>query len=96
MAAINKKKKKEPPRTGGGAIASRITPIQQLRRSVLTTFLWEKNAYEDGQTVVNKIVDTIPKCDPQQVADLAVEARKDMKFSRKLKGQDSTATSSIF
>ncbi len=80
MATINKKKNKTPLVTAGGAKASQITPIQKLRRTVLTTFLWERNAYEDGESVTNRIKKLIPLCDAQDVKNLAITSRKDMKL----------------
>ena len=57
-----------------GAAAAQ-TNIQLLRRVTLANLLWENNAYVDGQAVVDQICALIPKCDPKDVADLAVECR---------------------
>jgi len=64
--------------THEGAIATNIPPIQELRRTVLTALLWEDIAYEAGNSVAERIAQLIPKCDPVEVAKLAVEARDDM------------------
>jgi hypothetical protein len=66
--------------TAEGAPAKRITPEQQLRRLVLSTFLWEDQFYVDGQSIADLIKATIPKCSAVMVADLAVEARTKYKL----------------
>lgn len=65
-----------------GEIAGQVTDtaakqsiIQLLRRVTLANLLWEHNAYVDGQSVVDEITRLIPLCDPQDVANLAVECR---------------------
>jgi hypothetical protein len=61
--------------THEGATAKRITPEQQLRRSVLSCLLWEKEAYEDGQKIADRILEAAAKVDANTVSALAVEAR---------------------
>lgn len=61
--------------THGGAIAKRINPIQQLRRTVLSCLLWEKEFYEDGKEIANNITEAANNCDVEEVANLAFEAR---------------------
>lgn len=61
--------------TFGGAPAKRITDEQALRRSVLSCLLWDREFYEDGRTIVERIVDLAGKVAPEKVAALAVEAR---------------------
>lgn len=60
--------------------AAKQTPYMQLRLCVLANLLWEKNAYIDGESVSNKISELIPLCEPQDVANLAIEARKIQKL----------------
>jgi len=60
---------------GTGAFAAKQTDIALLRRLVLANLLWEDIAYADGISVSNQISELIPKCAPQEVADLAVECR---------------------
>lgn len=60
---------------GDGAYAAKETNIQQLRRVVLANLLWEDSAYIDGKTTASIIQDLIPKCKPEDVANVAVEAR---------------------
>jgi len=66
--------------THEGARAQRINPEQQLRRSVMACMLWEKEFYEDGQTIAARIADIIPHVPPVEVACIAAEARKQMKL----------------
>lgn len=63
-------------KTHEGAPASRMTPEQALRRSVLSCLLWEREFYEDGQSIANRITDLAEKVTPQVLADLAIEARE--------------------
>lgn len=63
------------PRTHGGAPARRINNYATLRRSVLACLLWEKEFYEDGVSIANRILKLASTCTRQQVAELAVEAR---------------------
>lgn len=46
-----------------------------LRRAVLANLLWEDVAYIDGVSIANEISRLIPLCTPEEVANLAVEAR---------------------
>ena len=68
------------PQTHGGAPASRISAEAQLRRSVLSTFLWEDQFYEDGQTIADRIRELSLLVPPDKVAALAVEARTQQKL----------------
>lgn len=73
-------KKREPIYTHGGARAAHINPEQQLRRSVMSCLLWEKEFYEDGETIVSRIASLVPQVNAQLVAEMAVEARTTMKL----------------
>ena len=76
MASINKPATSSHlPKTHEGAIAKRITPEQELHRSVLSCLLWENQFYEDGMSIADRIVSLVPNVDPKKVADLAVVAR---------------------
>lgn len=70
----------QPIYTHEGAKASHINHEQQLRRSVMACMLWEKQFYEDGQTIADRIAKTIPLVKPEKVADIAIEAREKMKL----------------
>lgn len=69
-------------RTAGGlgAIASQISPREALRRSVLTCLMWEDIAYASGNEVAANIAALVPKVKAREVADLALEARQQMKL----------------
>ena len=54
------------------------TPIQALRRSVMSCLLWENSFYEDGTDIADRIVIAARAVTPKQLADVAVEARKVM------------------
>lgn len=62
----------------GGPAFAHLKPIDQLRRSVMSCLLWEREFYEDGQSIADRIVETALKCDPAMVANMAIEARKVM------------------
>lgn len=61
--------------THEGGDAARITPSQELRRSVLTCLLWESTHYENGEDIAARISSLCEKVDPSEIASLAVEAR---------------------
>lgn len=63
-----------------GAKAKRITNEEALRRTVLTCMLWEKQFYESGEYIADRIAGLVPRCDPNFVAALAIGARDDMKL----------------
>lgn len=76
MASVNKPVKSAPVLTHGGSQAARhLTPIQQLRRTVLACMLFEDQFYEDGQSVADRIMDLGSKVSPLELANLAIEAR---------------------
>lgn len=62
--------------THEGAKASHVSPIEELRRTVLACMLFEKNFYESGEAVANRIKRLVPLCKPHEVAELAIEARE--------------------
>lgn len=59
----------------GAKAFSHITPIQQLRRLVLSCLLWEDEFYVDGKTIAEQVLEASGKVSLRQLADLAVEAR---------------------
>jgi 60 kDa SS-A/Ro ribonucleoprotein len=66
--------------TAQGAPAARITPEQELRRTVAACMLWEDGFYESGESVADRIKGLVPKCRPEFVAACAFEARTKMKL----------------
>lgn len=61
--------------THEGAPAKRITPEQELRRSVLSCLLWEREFYESGEDIAKRIVRLAGEVPREKVMALAVEAR---------------------
>jgi 60 kDa SS-A/Ro ribonucleoprotein len=55
--------------------ANRIDSARQLRRSVSTCLLWENTYYETGNEIAARIAALVPQVEPQEVANLAMEAR---------------------
>jgi 60 kDa SS-A/Ro ribonucleoprotein len=68
------------PLTHGGAPAARINAEAQLRRSVLSTLLWEDQFYENGQTITDRIRELAARVAPEKLAALAIEAREVQKL----------------
>lgn len=77
MASVNKVKAIY---THEGAKASRISPKQQLERSVMSCLLWENEAYEDGVSIVERIKDLVKQVDSKDVAEIAIKAKNDMRL----------------
>lgn len=59
----------------GGPAIQRLTPMEALRRSVLSCMLWEREFYEDGETIADRIVTQAALVPAEDLAALAVEAR---------------------
>ena len=66
--------------THEGAQAVRITPEQELRRTVAACLLWEDGFYESGESIADRIKVLVPKCRAAFVAACAFEARTKMKL----------------
>lgn len=64
-------------RTHGGAVAASIGPVAKLRRAVMSTLLFEDQFYEDGVEQMKRIRDLSLEVDPETLADIAIEARRD-------------------
>jgi 60 kDa SS-A/Ro ribonucleoprotein len=80
MARLNMLNLNFGPRTHEGAPARHISHELRLRRSVLACLLWEKQFYEDGVEIAERIAALVPKVAAEKVAGLAVEARSQMKL----------------
>lgn len=65
-------------RTHEGAPAKRIDAEAQLRRSVMSCLLWEKEFYESGVTIADRIATLVPQVEPFVVARMAIQARSEM------------------
>jgi 60 kDa SS-A/Ro ribonucleoprotein len=59
----------------GGMGSAVSTPVQYLRRLVLSYLLWEDGFYVDGKTIVSEIQHYLPLCTPEEVRDVVLEAR---------------------
>jgi len=66
--------------THEGAPAKHINPEDQLKRSLLSCFLWEKEFYEDGESIASRIHTLADQCSPEFVSKLAIEARLSFKL----------------
>jgi hypothetical protein len=66
--------------THEGAKAKHINAEMQLRRSVMATLLWERQFYEEGQDITQRIADLVPQVAPAKVGAMAIEAREQMKL----------------
>lgn len=75
MATLNKKTPATPIFTHEGGKAVKISPENELRRSVFSTFLWENSFYEDGKSIADRIASIVPKVNPKTVSEIAIEAR---------------------
>jgi 60 kDa SS-A/Ro ribonucleoprotein len=64
--------------THEGAPAVHANPKQQLRRAVMACLLWEKQFYEDGQSIAQRIATLVPQVKVADVAAIAIEARNQM------------------
>lgn len=83
MARTNVRTRRPAPRTHEGAEAARIDTLAQLRRSVLSCLLWEREFYESGERIADRIARLVVELAQtpggmEDVAALAVEARSDM------------------
>jgi 60 kDa SS-A/Ro ribonucleoprotein len=61
--------------THEGGRAVHIDAEAQLRRTVMSCMLFEKNFYENGEDVAKRIADVVPKLPFETVASIAIEAR---------------------
>ncbi|OGM09089.1 TROVE domain-containing protein [Candidatus Woesebacteria bacterium RBG_13_36_22] len=78
MAKLNIKP--NPIFTHEGAKACHINPELQLKRSVMSCLLFEKEFYEDGESIADRIKNLIPQVAPEKVYQIALEARNQMKL----------------
>lgn len=62
----------------GGRAVDRLSPMMQLRRSVMSCLLWEREFCEDGETITARIAALVSQCPLSAVAVLAAEVRLEM------------------
>ncbi len=75
MARTNTKKVTAPQYTHNGALAKKITPVQELERTVLANMLWEDTFYENGQAIADRIAELCKKVTPKVLSEVAIKAR---------------------
>lgn len=61
--------------THEGAKAKRITPEQQLSRSIMSCLLWEREFYEDGEHIADRITRLVSEVSPEFASETAIKAR---------------------
>lgn len=81
MARTNTRAKATPVYTAEGAKAwAHMTPMQALRRSVMSCLLWESEFYEDGEEISTRIHRLAKEVPPEDLAALAREVRTEGKL----------------
>jgi 60 kDa SS-A/Ro ribonucleoprotein len=78
MASVNVSERLPSIVTHEGGAAVHISPEQQLRRSVMSCLLWEKEFYEEGAAIASRIEEYAAAVPPATLAKLAIEARQKM------------------
>lgn len=63
--------------THEGAKSKRIDAEAQLRRSVMSCMLWEREFYEDGEDIASRITRLVSEVPAETAASIAIEARKE-------------------
>lgn len=63
--------------THEGGVAHTATKLNELRRTLLSCLLWEKNFYESGISVADRIKELAKSIKTSDLINLAIEARKD-------------------
>lgn len=66
--------------THEGAPAKNISVEDQLKRSVLSCLLWEKQFYESGEDIAERIIRLSAQCSKEFVSSLAIRARTEYKL----------------
>ncbi len=66
--------------THEGARGVRFTPEQELKRALMNCLLWEDQFYENGVSIADRMKALVPLVAPEKVAQLAIEAREQMKL----------------
>src|SRR5215475_16200218 len=67
-------------KTHEGAVAQKVSPYAELRRTVMTCLLWEDTFYEKGSKIAERIADLVTKNKSEDVAAFACEAREKMQL----------------
>lgn len=80
MASINARTVTPAPRTHEGGPAVRMPVVEQLRRVVMASMLWEDGFYVDGKSHATLVKELVHKCSLADCAAIALEARNQMKL----------------
>lgn len=80
MASLNKKPTIYNSQTYEGAKATIPHAEEQLRRSIMACMLWEKQFYEDGEQIADRICSLIPNVSKQKLEEITRQAKYDMKI----------------
>src|SRR5208283_1929118 len=80
MAKMNVWKRMFPVRTHEGAVAQKVSPKLELRRTVMTCLLWEETFYEKGSATAPRVAELVRENKPEDVAALARAARDKMQL----------------
>jgi 60 kDa SS-A/Ro ribonucleoprotein len=80
MTKMNLWKRMFPVRTHEGAVAQKVGPKLELRRTVMTCLLWEDTFYEKGSGIAARVAELVRENKPEDVAALAREARDKMQL----------------
>src|SRR4029077_16008138 len=80
MTQMNVWKRMFPAKTHEGAVAQRVDPRRELRRTVLTCLLWEDTFYEKGNDVAERVAELVARNKPEEGGAFACEARDKMQL----------------
>ena len=80
MASANKGAVYNGPKTFEGGMASRTNSEEQLRRSVLSTLLWEDGFYEDGEAIAARITRLTKEVGAEKSVAIMMEAKLGQKL----------------
>lgn len=80
MASVNKKVSYGAVRTHEGGIASRVSKLEELKRSVLSTLLWENGFYENGVSIADRIYTLTQSVKPEEAIMVLLEAKEEQKL----------------
>ena len=61
--------------THEGATAKHVSVKDQLRRSLMSSMLWERSFYESGEDIASRVMSLADQLEPDYLHKLAVEAR---------------------
>ena len=80
MASTNKRVSYGAVKTHEGAIASRVSKKEELKRAVLATLLWENGFYEEGESIADRIYKLTQSVKPEEAKDILLEAKMKQKL----------------